>query len=157
VLQIQPSHSKNSLAGKLKNIKFGLKETLRIIWTLKFIKAIFDDRTINLKISVEEEKMRPVPKDIMMVNCIDIEKISGRNISNRNASARTSCHAIFLFDGLDKERKKRIEKLIDYFFKDGMKITKIGCSSVGDSSEIEKKEVIFEALRKNKIRRDWKR
>ena len=83
-----------------------MKETLRIIWTLKFIKAIFDDRTINVKISVEEEKMRPVSKEIAMVNRIDIEKISGKKISEKNTSERTSSHAIFLFDGLDKERKK---------------------------------------------------
>ena len=90
--------------------------------------------------------MRPVSKEIAMVNRIDIEKISGKKISEKNTSERTSSHAIFLFDGLDKERKKRIEKLIDYFSEDGLKISKMGCSAFENFFEKEKKEMIFNAL-----------
>ncbi len=92
--------------------------------------------------------MRPIPKEQMMTHPIDIEKISGKKTDQKNTSERTSSHAIFLFDELDKERNKRIDGLINNFSNDEIKISKMGCSAVGDSSEIEQKEVIFEALRK---------
>lgn len=92
--------------------------------------------------------MRPVSKETMMANRINIEEIRGRSPGKQKTSDRTSCHAIFLFDGLDKERKKRIEKLIDHFSEDEMKISKMGCSAFGDFSEKEEKEMIFEELRK---------
>ncbi len=95
--------------------------------------------------------MRPMSKDTVMVNRIDIEKISGRKKSEKNTSEKKSSHAIFLFDGLDKKRKKRIEELINYFSEDEIKISKMGCSAYGNFSKSEKKEMIFEALR-NKIK-----
>ena len=92
--------------------------------------------------------MRPIPKEKMMTHRIDIDKISGRKTDQKNTPERTSSHAIFLFDDLDKERNKRIDGLINNFSNDGIKISKMGCSAVVDSSAIEQKEVIFEALRK---------
>ena len=95
--------------------------------------------------------MRPISRETMISSRINIEEIRGRNLVEKTTSDRISSHAIFLFDGLDKKRKKKIEKLIDYFSEDGLKISKMGCSSIGNFTESEIKEIIFEALR-NKIK-----
>lgn len=81
--------------------------------------------------------MRPISKEKMMTHLIDIDKIIGKKTDQKNTSERTSSHAIFLFDDFDKERKKRIDGLINNISNDGIKISKMGCSAVVDSSEIE--------------------
>ena len=91
--------------------------------------------------------MKAIPKENMMTNLINIEKLEGKNTLEKNIPIRTSNHAIFLYDGLDSDRKKRVEELINYFSEDKIKISKLGCSAVVNSSFIEKKEMIFQALR----------
>ena len=83
----------------------------------------------------------------MKTNFIHIENLDGRNTIKKNIPIRIAQHAIFLYDGLDNERKIRVEELINSFSKDELKISKLGCSAVGNTSAVEKKEIIFQALR----------
>ena len=95
--------------------------------------------------------MRPIPKDTMKMRCPNIEEMSRINSDEKNILARKSSHVIFLFDGLDQKRKTKIEKLIDYFSNDKIKISKLGCAPFGNGSADEKKLMFLEALG-NKIK-----
>ena len=58
--------------------------------------------------------MRPVPKETMTTRRMNIEDIKGINSDEKNIPERKSSNAIFLFDGLDQERKAKIEELIEF-------------------------------------------
>jgi ankyrin repeat protein len=90
--------------------------------------------------------MRPVPKETMTTRRMNIEDIKGINSDEKNIPERKSSNAIFLFDGLDQERKAKIEELIDSISNDKIKISKLGCSPFGNGSADEKKSVFLKAL-----------
>ncbi|CAM8655656.1 Ankyrin repeat-containing domain containing protein [Oxalobacteraceae bacterium] len=90
--------------------------------------------------------MRPIPKDTMKMRCPNIEETNGINSDEKKIPERKSSHVIFLFDGLDQKRKTKIEKLINYFSEDKIKISKLGCAPFGNGSADEKKLIFLEAL-----------
>lgn len=49
--------------------------------------------------------MRPISKETFITNRVNIDQISGRK---KDIPERTSSHAIFLFDEIDKEREKKL-------------------------------------------------
>jgi ankyrin repeat protein len=87
----------------------------------------------------------------MKMRCPNIEEMNRINSNEKNIPERKSSHVIFLFDGLDQKRKTKIEKLIDSFSKDKIKISKLGCAPFGNGSADEKKLIFLEALG-NKIK-----
>lgn len=90
--------------------------------------------------------MQPSPKDTMATRYIAINEIREINDFQEKNSDRKSSHAIFLYDGLDKKRKERINDLIDHFSVDGLKISKMGFSSCNTNSTIPKAEVFLNVL-----------
>ena len=90
--------------------------------------------------------MQPSPKDTMAIRYIAINEIREINDFQEKNSDRKSSHAIFLYDGLDKKRKERINDLIDHFSVDGLKISKMGFSSCNTNSTIPETEVFLNVL-----------
>ena len=95
--------------------------------------------------------MRPIPKDTMKMRCPNIEEMNKINSGEKNIPERKSSHAIFLFDGLDKKRKTKIEELINSFSEDKIKISILGCAPFENGSADEKKFIFLETLG-NKIK-----
>jgi ankyrin repeat protein len=102
--------------------------------------------------------MRPISKETMKMRHPNIENISGTYFDKENKTERKSSHAIFLYDDLDQERKTKIDELIDYFSKDRLKLSKLGCAPFGNGSANEKKlrflDVLGEKIKSGEIGSD---
>ena len=85
------------------------------------------------------------------MRCPNIEEMNKINSGEKNIPERKSSHAIFLFDGLDKKRKTKIEELINSFSEDKIKISILGCAPFENGSADEKKFIFLETLG-NKIK-----
>ena len=90
--------------------------------------------------------MKPIPRENMAINRIDIESVKGTKNFHNNSRTQKHSDVIFLYDGLDKQRKKIIEELIDNFSDSDLKISKLGCSPFGDGTASEKKSKFLEGL-----------
>ncbi len=90
--------------------------------------------------------MKSFPSETMTTRYVKIENSTGLNSTEKNISKRKSSHAFFLYDGLDKTRKDRIQKLIDDFNEDDIKISKLGCSPLENRTPDENIEIFLNAL-----------
>lgn len=90
--------------------------------------------------------MRPTKYDNMRINYIDAEKITGKKTNDNQSNKRISCHAFFLYDGHDANRKKVIDDIIRNSPNKNIKVQKLGCSHFGIRPYEEKKKQIFDGI-----------
>jgi hypothetical protein len=90
--------------------------------------------------------MKPIPRENMAVNRFDIDRLCGTKDFNNKLKKQKHSDVVFLYDALDEERKKRIEELIDNFSESDLKISKLGCSPLGNGTASEQTSRFLEGL-----------